>query len=336
MICPKCGNELSEPGYKYKCLHCEFSCKKELSGHKITEKDMEELREKGETKEITFTSKAGKYFKTTLVLTGNRIDYGFNYDKKEKDKDDITCTDAHDEFQGNMQSSQTKEENTQKDIHFNKINVRVESAKPGHVFVSILGLPDKYGGKFQKEIYYGILASRKAECLGCILAARYIKKILKDVSGTEIIYSINNLELANYVLDEMTPRDKEMKAYVQYLWEYLKSYKSWKAMYIHKIRQKLKGSSKSYYYPEGIFPYMETKITRDNGSLLVEIERNPAVYMHFMACFPNAEIIEDHGDKLAVRIKTNPENDNVERSIMIWSSKTAKTKEVYDKTNMSI
>jgi len=341
MICPKCGNELSENGYKYKCIHCEFSCRKEMSGHKITEKDMAELREAGETEKISFQSKTGKNFRTTLVLIGNKIDYGFNCKKDKKDelkdeRDDTSCTEKEndtndnqkDMFQENIYSAEISESNTQRDTHRGKINVRVESARPGHVFVSILGLPEKYGGKFQKEISYGILASRKAECLGCILAARYIKHIIRDVSETEIVYSINNLELANYILDEMTPRDKEMKTYVEYLWEYLKSYKSWKATYLHKVRQKLKGSSKSYYYPEGIFPYMETKVTKRKGFIEVEMERNPAVYMHFIACLPQSEIINEQGNKVIVSVKPNPDDDKVEKSIITWIIKTTKTKEI--------
>lgn len=70
--CPACGNTLKYGKYGWYC-NCGFNFALQICGHKMQEKDMIALTEKGRTATYTFTSKAGKKFKAFLT-----------YDKDEK------------------------------------------------------------------------------------------------------------------------------------------------------------------------------------------------------------------------------------------------------------
>jgi len=276
MYCPKCGKLLFEEQHNYTCAACGFKVWKEMSGHKITSADLDQLREKGETEEISFVSKSGNKFKTRLVMLETKIEYAFNLQKEKE-------------------PSETKEKPEQTNMP-NTAKIRVESVCPGRVHVHISGI----NKDIKMDINYGIESSRKSECLGLITAAYYVRWLLKDTEKISLQFSVNNLEFANYLLKEMTPRDKEMQKTVEYLWNYLKNFRSWSATYQHTKKQKLEGSNFSDKFPRGIFPWLHTDIIEGDSYISIILPLNPAVYTQFKACFTNAALREISEEKNSI------------------------------------
>lgn len=79
MICPKCHNEFEvDNSQKYTCHTCGLSLPVEFYGYKLTQDDIDSLVLNGETKEISFYSRARKKrFKTKLVLKDGQVDFAF-------------------------------------------------------------------------------------------------------------------------------------------------------------------------------------------------------------------------------------------------------------------
>jgi len=79
--CPGCGEKIREGNKNYYCSGykngCEFAIWKEISKTKITKKIVEKLLTNKKTDEIKFTSKAGKKFRTKLVIKDNKVKFAF-------------------------------------------------------------------------------------------------------------------------------------------------------------------------------------------------------------------------------------------------------------------
>lgn len=65
--CPFCDNQLKNGPYGWYCPNKDFSFGT-VAGHKMSEKDLDDILTKGKTKSYTFTSKTGKKFKARLIV----------------------------------------------------------------------------------------------------------------------------------------------------------------------------------------------------------------------------------------------------------------------------
>lgn len=77
--CPCCNAELKYGRYGWYC-DCKYSFNLEVCGHKMKEKDLEDILSKGETKVYSFKSKKGTTFKAKLVLNKNTRKNDFEFD----------------------------------------------------------------------------------------------------------------------------------------------------------------------------------------------------------------------------------------------------------------
>jgi len=80
--CPLCGRDVIESTKGYGCSGykqgCEFVIWKEIAGKKITEKQVRDLLQKGQTALLKgFKSKAGKGFDAILVLRNGKVKFEF-------------------------------------------------------------------------------------------------------------------------------------------------------------------------------------------------------------------------------------------------------------------
>ncbi len=77
--CLKCGAEILEGKSNYYCKNtdCKFSISKSIKGVKLKTEDIDKLFNKNKTREITFTSAAGKDYKASLVFEENALKFVF-------------------------------------------------------------------------------------------------------------------------------------------------------------------------------------------------------------------------------------------------------------------
>lgn len=76
--CPCCNNPLKVTPYGWKC-DCGFSFGAEICGHKMTENDLEDLINNGETKSYQFISKAKKKFTAKMVVNAEQHKTEFKF-----------------------------------------------------------------------------------------------------------------------------------------------------------------------------------------------------------------------------------------------------------------
>jgi len=249
------------------CSKCYLKINKIYSGYTLKENDIISLLEKGKTEEIEFTSKKGKKYTTFLAIINNRVNYGFNIEKKDiesQNQDPVPDT----------------------------VYARIESPIPGSVNMEIKGLQKL----FYQTIKFGLASTRESECLGAIVAAQYIKWALNTAENISINFSLNSKEFTQYILKENTPRDPELRSLIAYLWGYLLNFRSWTAVYNPREKQILEGGNTSNVFPRGIFPWLEVESIEGDSYIGAILPQNPAVIKQFKASFNNAKI-KDHPDK---------------------------------------
>ncbi len=82
--CPICKQPLSYGQFGFYCKNkntdgkSEFSFPKEMSGCKLTEKDLTDILKKGKTNLKKFKSKAGKQFSAKLTLNNGKLEFSFD------------------------------------------------------------------------------------------------------------------------------------------------------------------------------------------------------------------------------------------------------------------
>ena len=91
--CPLCGNDIVERSKSWSCTgynkddpnSCHFSIWKMTSGTNIEEDTARQILQTGESDELEFTSRAGKLFKSKLIIgaTMNRVCFSFQDEKME-------------------------------------------------------------------------------------------------------------------------------------------------------------------------------------------------------------------------------------------------------------
>lgn len=83
LVCPNCGEYLSETPTRYRCT-CGFATNKVIANHQLTREDLTQLAENSMTDVITdFISKADNEFSARLRLNDNQLE--FYSDSKETD-----------------------------------------------------------------------------------------------------------------------------------------------------------------------------------------------------------------------------------------------------------
>lgn len=86
--CPKCGGELTAGQWQYSCS-CGFTVRKEICGHVITAEDLRTLLKGWEIGPFAMKSKAGKKFRSKLIL--NLEDGKILFPQFEEQKVSICC-----------------------------------------------------------------------------------------------------------------------------------------------------------------------------------------------------------------------------------------------------
>lgn len=80
--CPICNNGIYENEKSFYCENwkeCGFSVWKQICGKKLTQSNLKDLLEKGQTKKLKgFTSKSGKKFEASLILENNKVKLKFD------------------------------------------------------------------------------------------------------------------------------------------------------------------------------------------------------------------------------------------------------------------
>lgn len=78
VVCPKCGQDMQQQQYQYTCSHCGLEINKYICGVQIKEDLLQELRERGHTRKLTFTKKDKTKFTGRLKLNGNKLEFDFS------------------------------------------------------------------------------------------------------------------------------------------------------------------------------------------------------------------------------------------------------------------
>lgn len=84
LTCPCCGDKMKVGKFGWYC-GCKFSIGLEISGHKMKEKDVEDLCVKGRTKKLSFKSKSGKPFTAYLAVDTAEHKAKFVFDEAQTD-----------------------------------------------------------------------------------------------------------------------------------------------------------------------------------------------------------------------------------------------------------
>ncbi len=268
MKCKNCGSDIHEVEKAYKCEGCGLTIWKVISGHKLTESELHMLLEKGETGTITFISKDNhRPYKARLVIRGSKV--GYDYQNNDS-----------------LRSKLQHVLNYDKQPDTNTIRIRVESQQPGAASLTIRSDCLDY----QVSISFGLTSTRECECLSIVAAAVYIQHHVSDFKEKSLFVEVNSQEVANYLLKETKPRDKQMQFLVFYTWGQLGIFKACDVVYKQRKKTKLVGTNVSRYYPKGLFPGIEKLVAQDNGGLFVYLPANPAICKQFLASFPRATV----------------------------------------------
>jgi hypothetical protein len=252
LSCPCCNNIIKENPKSYGC-NCGFKIWKEIAGKQITPEIARELCVSGRTAVMDgFMSRTGKPFSAALVVQNGKVAFEFPARNGQKDKENSPGEDK------------------------NTVRVRVQSGNSGSVHISITGPVSK-----EADISYGLVPARMAECLGCITAVKLVKH-LKNPAVTRINFSINNLEFSRYLLKERTPRAREMRQVLEYLWNELREFAGWQAQFKPEKRPRLKGSPQASF-PRGVFPWLDVKVVKSKGNISVSLPDSPDVQAQFRA-----------------------------------------------------
>lgn len=274
--CPACGSgEIHEQAEELKCTGCSFKISRTLSRHVLSREEVEALILTGRTNYINFISRNGKAFKAALVIKDKKLVYEFDNSKK------------HSEYSPIAGSTSTEAAPP------GRVDVRVEAFSSGSVSIHVL-----CGGKvIKREISFGNISAREAECLGSITAVNLIKWLLKEVDDRDIHLSVNNIDFVGYLLREARPKDIQMRLLVSHLWERLSQFKSWQVVYLHRRSRKLEGSN-SGRFPKGVFPYVTCNTEVQGNSMTIRLSQSPEILTQFKASFPNASLEDLETEKV--------------------------------------
>ena len=257
MKCCVCGNRVIENSKLWVCENpkCGLKIWKEVGGRQITREIAEELLKNGKTGVLEFKSREGKTFSASLVIKDGRVKY---------------------EFPGNRKGQDEKQ-----------AHVRVEAGSSGRCYFAITGSVNK-----QVEVNFGLVSAAEAECLALLTAARYVGHC-NGGSKCFMKVSLNNLNLSRYVLKERSPRDRRMKELVNAARKALDQAGRWEVEYKPERRPRLKGGPLADTFPPEVFPWLDAKVWKENGRLVVELPDDPAVRAQFKAAMYSSTVSED-------------------------------------------
>jgi len=171
--CPACGSgEIHERAEELKCTGCSFKISSTLSRHELSREEAEALILTGRTDFINFTSRKGKGFKAALMIKDKELVYEFDNSKKHSEYSPIY---------GNASTEAAPP---------GRVDVRVEAFSSGSVSIHVLCS----GKVIKREISFGNISAREAECLASITAVNLAKWLLKEVDDRDIHLSVNNID----------------------------------------------------------------------------------------------------------------------------------------------
>lgn len=253
--CPICKKSLLIQNDKnYSCPNCNFFINKVILCKEITPQIVDELCKKGKTNLINgFVSKNGKIFDAHLVLEGTKVKFKFPEEREKNKNTEIT-------------------------------QIRVHSGSPGMVNINITGLIE-----YSALVDFGLVSSRMAECLGVISAIKFLKHYKVN---NKIHISANNREFVEYLLKETTPRKKDMRAVIEYLWQELESFE-WDLTYEPKRKTKLQGGTSAKKFPQGLFPWLKLNKSTSNDVIHINLPNCPAVKAQFLASIRTSKLTSE-------------------------------------------
>lgn len=255
--CPCCGQQLKEWNFSWKCENCSMQINKKISGKLITPMVIQQLCQNQRTPVLTgFFSKSNKPFTASLVIQGNRIAFEFPSDKSSATGDSTKTTS-------------------------NQVGIRVESPSSGVVVLSILGSVN-----FKCAANFGLIPSRLAECMGVIVAGRYL---LHNQYDKHIVINANNRDFVEYALRETIPNRKESRFLVEHMWSVLDKFDSWEIKYDHQKKRSLKGGAVQGTFPKGLFPWLKVDIEKQGEYTQIRLPDDPAVIANFRASIRTAQ-----------------------------------------------
>lgn len=256
MECRLCGGKMIENKKSWSCSNrnCGLTIWKEIGRKEITRQIAEELMKNGKTGVLEgFRAKDGKVYSAALVVRNSKVELDFPRKR--------------------VQDSEA-------------INIRVEAGCSGKCYLSISG-----GVAKKAEISYGLVSATEAECLALITAAKYV--VYRTADKRRLRVSLNNLNLARYILRERTPRDRKMRLLVEEARKCLDRAGKWEVELRQEKRPRLKGGPLAEIFPAGIFPWLEAKVEREGGKIVVELPDDPAVKAQFKASMHSSALRED-------------------------------------------
>jgi hypothetical protein len=258
MQCYNCKGEIADRPKSYQCKSCGLTIWKQIAGKTITPQIAEQLLSDGRTPLFKdfYSYKKKQHFSASLVIIGNKISFEYSqYPPAERLK---------------------------------PVKIRVQAFATGsvHIFFS-----DPFNKKL--EVTFGLIPARLAECLGCITAVKYVRHQIKNVSATQIQFSLNNRVFTKYLLKEQSTRDIEMRNALDHLNTILRNFAGWRAIYKPYRRPQLKGNSCAKKFPVGIFPWLNAEVIHQNGNLVVKLPNTPEVNAQFLASIWRATPAED-------------------------------------------
>ena len=256
MKCRHCGGKLIENKKSWRCSNCGLVVWKEIGRRAITEQVVEGLMKNSRTEVMEFKTKEGRPFHAALVVKNGKVEY--EYAKKNNNNRNTVA------------------------------EVRVEAGSSGRCYLSIRGAIGK-----QAEVNFGLVSATEAECLALITAAKYIAHHTGGAGKCLIKVSLNNLNLSRYILKERSPRDRRMKELVDLTRKTLDQSGKWEVEYRPERRPRLKGGPVADTFPFGVFPWLEAKVRKENGRLVVDLPDDPAVRAQFKASMYSSALRED-------------------------------------------
>ncbi|PYG84234.1 topoisomerase-like protein, partial [Ruminiclostridium sufflavum DSM 19573] len=294
ILCINCKKPMKGDDKKWYC-ECGMTVWKVTSGKLLSPVHLKQLMEQGQTEILKFISKKNKPFKTRLAVNDTRVEFDFDTGSGEGDESSRYMA-----------------------LDRKEIRVRVESAQPGIVDLTIesIDMP-----RFFQRINFGLGSTREAECMGIIVAADYARFYIPEYGEKTMRIQVNSEEFSSYILRETKPRDKEMQFLIQFAWKKLNEFRAFEAVYTPKRRRKTDGGNVSRKFPFGIFPWLE-KVIESQGqeeNIRVFLPHNPAVYRQFKASFHVAQLLEvDDDEYLIYEVPIE-----LERALDTWFSMVA-------------
>lgn len=252
MRCPSCGQDVvvTESVSVCKCTRVPHT----IAGRPLSSAEIAQLILNRATTEVLtgFMSRAGNVFDARLVIKDGRVVFVYPESRRKNMPPDTAW-------------------------------IRAEAYHSGAAVFVISGPIKKHA-----QLSFGLISAREAECLVLITAVKYLQWACRDYNKMNVTVSLNNRDLAAYILRERRPRDSRVKQAVLYLLSLLSKFAGWRVVHEPKKRPRLRGDSSVQKFPAGVFPWLQIHITQKNHHVEVRLPDDPAVIAQFRSSLRRA------------------------------------------------